>query len=290
MRSVKLGWLLLCAIFPSAEAQAQPLCPADSFSDLSLFIIDPAHNCWTEVKYHSAHEGDFGKGYALNASQYAAQGRARLLVAFQRTADYQTGILVKERVFEPRTTTIDEKHRRRSQSATDTVNLERAAAPNRCGQWGALRNNASVTLNAYNRYHLQKTGIIPQTGDLLQFHYQYPDSAGHCVATDDLASQNRSEFGFADLNAEPSGFLTSFRFVEPALADTGDNPVYTRLVSRNIFLKPGRTEPASDSFAVAQFQTESDAHTGAEFTVEDLQDRNIFGGHNPRTWQIEWTP
>lgn len=282
--------ILIFAIAGVTGAAAQQLCSDSQFEDFALYVYQPDVRCWTSVPYLGTGEGTVNLGTEFSgATKFKGRGIAQLVVAIERGPDQETGLLVKERVYNPRAIATDTSKKLRDPGSTSDVSLERPAVSNRCGSWAPLRSGASVDLNVYNRYHAQTSGAIPMSGDLRQFHYSYPRSASECRATNDLASLNRAQFAFTGLNAEPSSGWMAWA---PSIVSVGhaENSVYTRLKARNLFVKARASDVANRRFALIPFQTNAQAFTRSEFTVVDLETRDSFSKHWPKTWQIDWIP
>jgi hypothetical protein len=272
--------ILIFAIAGATGAAAQQLCSDSQFEDFALYVYQPGVRCWTSVPYLGTGEGTVNLGTEFSgATKFKGRGTAQLIVAIERAPDQETGLLVKERVYNPRAIATDTSNKLRDPGSTSDVSLERPA----------VRSGASVDLNVYNRYHAQTSGAIPLSGDLRQFHYSYPRSASECRATNDLASLNRAQFAFSGLNAEPSSGWMAWA---PSIVSVGhaENSVYTRLKARNLFVKARPSDVANRRFALIPFQTNAQAFTRSEFTVVDLETRDSFSKHWPKTWQIDWIP
>jgi hypothetical protein len=282
--------ILFFAIAGAMSATAQQLCTDSRLEDFALYIYQPAARCWTNVKYLGTGEGTVNLGMEFDgATKFKGRTTAQLLVAIERAPEYETSLIVKERVYSPRSILTDESKKLRDPNPTSDVSLERPAVSNRCGSWAPLRTGASVDLNVYNRYHSQTSGAIPLSGDLRQFHYSYPRSTSDCRTTNDLSAVNRAQFTFNGLNAEPSSPFIAWA---PSLFSTShaENSVYIRLKARNLFVKARTSDAAHSGFALIPFQTSAQAFSRSEFTVVDLEGRDSFSKHWPKTWQIDWTP
>lgn len=277
----------------ASSANAQPLCPSESFGDISLYILDTAVNCWKHVEYRGAWEPDDPRTLERTTSD-ATQvtklpfltGKARFLLALEREPGYESSVIIKERVFQPASITTDAAHNLRGASPTSNVRLDRPLVQNKCGRWEKLRNG-SASVNVYNRYHMNATGAIPLSGDLRKFHYSYTGSKD-CILTSDIASGNRAEFAFHELNVDqpPTGWLSSLSFSGTASAA---NRVYTRLRVKNAYLQPERVEPATSKFAVVRFTSEVDPYGRTLVSAVDLEKRGSSDYQRRRTWHIEWT-
>jgi hypothetical protein len=280
--------ILLSVLVATPGARALQLCSNSQLEDFSLYVYQPGEKCWTNVKYLGVREGTFSQSVNFEgAAKYKRRSEAQFLIAIQRTPDYETSVVVKERVYSPGSIKTDDQKRPRDRDATPDVSLERPAVSNRCGNWTALRSGASVDLNVYNRYH--SSGYIPQSGDLRQFHYLYPQGTTDCRGTSDYASANRAQFAFPDLNVAPDS--PYFAWV-PSIISVGhaENPVYLRLKARNLFVKARQPAAPDSSFALIPFRTQGEPYTRSEFTVADLEHQDTFSKHWPKTWQVEWVP
>ncbi|MBE2266646.1 MAG: hypothetical protein IAE80_00340 [Anaerolinea sp.] len=273
--------ILIFAFLNLASAQAQQLCPGIQFQDFGLYIYEDGRRCWTDVTYSGIGEGTIDLNRDFSGPKHKRRGTAQFLVAIEKASGYETGVVVKERMFHPREMLVDQG-KPRDPRATDQVSLERPAVSNRCGTRAALSGAASVSLNVYNRYHSSE--YIRMSGDLIDFHYSYPRSPSGCRDTNDFASGNRSQFAFSGLITTGT-LMSGFGIVSSA---HGANPSYRRLKARNLFV-PAR-QNSNSRFTLIPFQTSAQEFTRSEFTIVDLGSRDNFGSHWPKTWQIEWVP
>jgi hypothetical protein len=267
-------------------AQAQQLCQNSQLENFALYIYEPTVRCWSTVQHRGIGEGtiDLSTDFA-GATKYKKRVVAQLLVAIESDPNYETGLVVKERIYNPRELSL-EQGKPHDRTPTNQVSLERPAVSNRCGNWSALRSGASVDLNTYNRYHSSE--YIRMSGDLRGFHYSYPRSPTDCRDTNDYSSSNRAQFAFSGLNVAPSSpLIAGFSFVSDTHAA---NPSYRRLKARNLFAKARQPTDPHPRFALISFQTSAQEFTRSEFTVADLEAMDNFGKHWPKTWQIEWVP
>jgi hypothetical protein len=290
MRGIALALAIVGLGVLASSAHAQPLCPGETFGDMSLFILEPAAHCWKHVEDRGAWEprsmADLTDSNTGQVTQVPfGGGKAHFLLALRREPGYESAVVIKERMFQPASITTDAAHNVRGASPTGNVRLDRPLVQNTCGRWEKLRNG-SAPVNVYNRYHMDTTGAIPLSGDLRKLHYKYGRDCSR--STNDIASGNRAEFAFRELNVDqPSdGFLTSFSFGGTAYAA---NNVYTRLRVKNAYIQPERAEPATADFAAVRFTSEVDPYESTLLSAIDLEKRDSSDYKRSRTWHIEWT-
>jgi hypothetical protein len=295
MRALQLLTLAIAfLVLGTGVSRAQfVVCPKEELQTVSqsvvnrgLYLLDGSGRCWQEVKNIGLTEGTLPTGSSGNVQQFPARAGASFAYLISQPK-YQSGFVIKERVFRPADIIGSDGNLRPARNAVPYVLLKRAAVQSVCDRKDDLDNfrrsiyggNVKVDVNAYNRYHAQPYNFVPATDEIRQFHFSYPVGSD-CRGTNDLV--NRSQYVLTGLFQQPSIPLVSW-IVTFVTALDSVNSYYSKLLVQNRFVNGTETLLGSPDYTIVRFLGDAGVGTRSEITISDLQQQGATS-----TWQIDW--
>jgi hypothetical protein len=265
---------------------------SETLEDRGLYLLEPSRHCWSHVENVGLQEGTLRK-LAPDEVQPFLHREAALFAYLIPRASYQSAIVVKERLFHPADVFAGEDSSAHPVSyAVPDVILKRAAVQSVCDRKGDLDNyrtekyhgNVKITVNAYNRYHVQAYEYVPANDEIRQFHFLYPVGPA-CQSTDDPST--RVQYALQNLPQDPGTPFLSWAL--HLTAPSFRNPYYSKLLVENKMVE-GENRIVSGTetllgplnYTIVRFIGDGAVGTRSEITIAELQ------GSITSTWQIDW--